>query len=134
MSINSSVVTEEIISPYFFKKLVSGKSYVLVLHKVEQQVVFLWGKVCLFAVYENISCSEVYLKSFKLYGFAGRLISGFVALYYRIYASENLFGRERLYNIVVNAHLKSEQLVIFLRSCREHKYWCVLELSYLLAG
>ena len=68
MSINSSVVTEEIISPYFFKKLVSGKSYVLVLYKVEQQVVFLWGKVCLFAVYENISCGEVYLKSFKLYG------------------------------------------------------------------
>ena len=52
MSINGSVVTEEIISPYLLKQLVSCKRYVLVLDKIEQQVVFLRRKVGLFAVYE----------------------------------------------------------------------------------
>lgn len=97
MSINGSVVTEEIISPYLFKQLVSCKRYVLVLHKIEQQVVFLRRKVSLFAVYEYISCRKIDFKTFKFYCFSDRLISGFITFDYRIDAGKYLFGREGLY-------------------------------------
>ena len=91
MSIDCSVIAEEIVAPYLFKQFVSCKGDILVFYKIEEQVVFFRSQICLFAVYEYISCGEVYLKAFKFYRVAGRLVARFISLNDSIYTGEYLF-------------------------------------------
>ena len=135
MSINGSVVTKEIVAPYFFEKLVSCEGDVLVFHQIKEQIVLLGRHGSLLAVNVNLSARNVNFKSFKgvLIGL-GSLLCGLAALEHDLDSRHEFLRRKRLYNIVVYAYFKAKKLVVFLTSCGKHYHRDILGFMYLLAG
>ena len=121
MRVNSAVIAVKVISPNLFQQLFTGKRNALVAHKVEQQVIFLGGEGNRLAVNEHLTAGHIYLQplEFQHIIIACRRRSG-TSLHYRTDTCQQLLGRKGLGNVIINAQLKAEKLVILLAPGGKH--------------
>ena len=134
MCINGSVIPEEIIAPDIGKKLVPGKSNVLVFYQIKEEVVLLWCEVNLFAVDSDGSGGYVYFETTKFEGLLCRSRGAFPPGENCVYSGHKLLRAERFNHIVVYAQFKAKKLVIFLSSGGKHNGWDIFYFLNFLAG